>query len=459
MIRLFQVFIPAGVLTLLLTDTLIVLGCFLGAASLFLEVDLDLFLLDEGGLLRIGVAVATIMFAAYFRDFYSSGHGRSPILLLHSLSMVIGTTLIAQGLISYFSVRLRAPLRVMLPGCFCSMVLLFAWRLFYSAVVWKIAAQRVLFVGSSPLLEDIRARASKHDDMGLSVVGYVDDESPDSAPQGAKIIGPLSQLKEIAEAVKPDRIIIGLKERRDRMPVDTLLELRFAGYAIEEVASFYEKTCRRISSKDLRPAQLIFSNEFVSHNDWFTGAFDVLFSLVCLILALPLVMIIAAAVKLTSRGPVLYRQRRVGENNVPFTLFKFRSMYVDAEKHTGAVWSTANDPRVTPVGRYLRKLRLDELPQFFNVLRREMSLVGPRPERPEFVKILSEKIPYYRQRHAVKPGITGWAQINYRYGETFEDAVRKLEYDLYYIKYMSSSLNNYILFATLKIMFLGRGAQ
>jgi lipopolysaccharide/colanic/teichoic acid biosynthesis glycosyltransferase len=164
-------------------------------------------------------------------------------------------------------------------------------------------------------------------------------------------------------------------------------------------------------------------------------------------------------VRLTSPGPILYRQTRVGFNGVPFTVFKFRSMRTDAESGTGAVWAQRNDPRVTSIGGFLRKMRLDEIPQLFNVLRGEMSLVGPRPERPEFVRELSERIPYYRQRHCVRPGITGWAQISHKYGDTLEDTMVKLEYDLYYIKNLSQSLDIYIVFHTLKTMLLSRGAQ
>jgi exopolysaccharide biosynthesis polyprenyl glycosylphosphotransferase len=182
-------------------------------------------------------------------------------------------------------------------------------------------------------------------------------------------------------------------------------------------------------------------------------------ALIGTVLALPVMLVAAIAVRLTSRGPVLFRQTRVGLDGEVFTLYKFRSMYVDAEARTGAVWATKNDPRVTWIGRWLRMLRIDELPQLWNVLRGEMSLVGPRPERPEFVKVLAEKIPYYRQRHCVKPGITGWAQINHKYGDTIEDTVTKLEYDLYYIKHLSVALDVYIIFHTLKTMLRLRGAQ
>ena len=186
--------------------------------------------------------------------------------------------------------------------------------------------------------------------------------------------------------------------------------------------------------------------------------YSFLIALVSLVLSLPIMLLVALGVKLTSTGPVLFRQNRVGLNGKIFTIYKFRSMVVDAEATTGAVWAKKNDPRVTPVGAVLRKTRLDELPQIFNVLRGDMSIVGPRPERPEFVTVLSEQIPFYRQRHVVKPGVTGWAQINHKYGDTVEDTIIKLEYDLYYIKNLSPSLDLYIIFDTLKVMlFSGHG--
>jgi exopolysaccharide biosynthesis polyprenyl glycosylphosphotransferase len=182
-------------------------------------------------------------------------------------------------------------------------------------------------------------------------------------------------------------------------------------------------------------------------------------AVVAAVVALPIMALVAIAVKLSSTGPAVYSQRRTGKNDVPFMLYKFRSMYADAEAHSGAVWAKKDDPRITPVGKWLRKLRLDELPQLFNVLKGDMSIVGPRPERPEFVAELERRIPYYRQRHCVKPGITGWAQINHKYGDTIEDTIVKLEYDLYYIKNLAPALDAFIIFHTAKVMLLSRGSQ
>jgi exopolysaccharide biosynthesis polyprenyl glycosylphosphotransferase len=319
-----------------------------------------------------------------------------------------------------------------------------------------------LFVGGSPLLEEMAVHIDEHPELNLAVAGYVDDDTlAGSLRPGGKVLGPISSLREIAAAVRPERIVVGMTERRERMPVSELLELRFAGFIIEEAAATYEAVCLRVCTKELRPAQLIFSGELGPRpkSVLYQSIFNLCFAVVGTLVSLPIMLLTALAVKLSSPGPVLYRQVRVGMDGKLFTVYKFRSMQANAEAGTGAVWAVRGDPRITRVGRILRKLRLDELPQFFNVLRGDMSVVGPRPERPEFVRALSEQIPYYRQRHCVRPGITGWAQINHKYGDTLEDSIKKLEYDLYYIKNISQSLDTYIIFHTLKTMLLSRGAQ
>jgi sugar transferase (PEP-CTERM system associated) len=320
----------------------------------------------------------------------------------------------------------------------------------------------LLLVGGSPLLEDIGRHVADHPEAGLSVAGYVDDRhEPGSLLSGGKVLGPMSSLREIVKASQPHRLVIGMFERRNRMPVGELLEMRFAGHIIEEVSTTYERVCGRVCLKEIRPSQLIFSGELGPRpqNMVVQRLFNVFIAVVGLIVSFPIMLLTALAVRLSSPGPVLYRQVRVGLDDALFTVYKFRSMRVDAEAGTGAVWAQKDDPRVTSVGKIIRKIRFDELPQLVNVLKGEMSMVGPRPERPEFVRALNEQIPYYRQRHCVRPGITGWAQINYKYGDTLEDTITKLEYDLYYIKNMSMALDNYIIFQTLKAMLMTRGAQ
>jgi exopolysaccharide biosynthesis polyprenyl glycosylphosphotransferase len=237
--------------------------------------------------------------------------------------------------------------------------------------------------------------------------------------------------------------------------------MRMAGVAFAQLPSVYEEYTGKIAVENLRPSWLIFSDGF-SRVRGFGGvarALDVAGAALLLVLSLPLMLIAAVLVGTTSSGPVLYRQQRVGLNGRVFTIGKFRSMRADAEAETGAVWATpGRDPRVTPVGAFLRRSRLDELPQLWNVLRGDMSLVGPRPERPEFVKRLTEQIPFYGQRHVVRPGLTGWAQVRYAYGASVEDAMEKLQYDLYYVKNRSIALNFYIIWDTLKTVVTRSGS-
>jgi exopolysaccharide biosynthesis polyprenyl glycosylphosphotransferase len=240
-----------------------------------------------------------------------------------------------------------------------------------------------------------------------------------------------------------------------------MLQLRFAGIRFEEAAETFEEAFGRVSAREIRPSRLIFSSDLGPRKGslFWHSLFAILFAAFLLVLLSPVMLIVMIVVKLSSPGPAIHRQTRVGLNGSTFTVLKFRSMYMDAEARTGPVWATKNDPRITGPGKWIRRFRLDELPQLLNVLRNEMALVGPRPERPQFVASLTEQIPYYNYRHCVKPGITGWAQINYKYGDTLEDAIVKLEYDLYYIKNLAVSLDLFIIFHTLKVVLFSRSAQ
>jgi sugar transferase (PEP-CTERM system associated) len=463
MIRLFRVFIPASELALFVSEVLLIVASFVLAAFFALDFDPVVYLLYDGGMLRISLVAISIVLGMHFLDLYTKVKVKERILLAQQLCLVAGIAFLAQGLVSYVDPELMLPRQMMMWGTALTMGLIFVWRLVYSAFVLRvIGAQRILFVGANPVVAEITEELRGRPNIGLEVAGVLDDARPEGeALNGAQVLGPISSLREVAGALKPDRIVVGLSERRDRMPVNDLLELRFSGYVIEEAAATYEVVCGRICTKELRPAQLIFSGEMGPRpgSIFYQSVMNTVIALAALIVLSPILLLAALAVKISSPGPVLYRQRRVGLDGETFTVYKFRSMFVDAEKATGAVWAQKDDPRVTPVGRVLRRYRLDEFPQLINVLRGDMSIVGPRPERPEFVRTLSEQIPYYRQRHCVKPGITGWAQINYKYGETVEDTIRKLEYDLYYIKHMSFSLDTYIIFHTLKTMLLSRGSQ
>jgi len=455
--------VPVGTLALLVSEILLVTGSFILAAYYVMPVDPAGYLLDDGGDVSILLALLSILIGLYLHDLYSDIYVKSRIVLLQQLCLVIGVAFLVQGLVSYVDRGLRMPIRVMVLGSFLAMTSIFLWRILFSSYVAEVVGgDRLLLVGASSMLAEIAAFIARHPEKGLTILGYVNDaDQPGVDLPEAKLLGPLASLREIVAASHPTRIVVGMSERRRRMPVGDLLELRFAGHVIEEAASAYESVCGRVCVKELRPSQLIYSGELGPRRQTLLlqGIANVLTAGAGMIVASPLMLLTAVLVRFSSPGPVLYRQVRVGMDGHPFTLYKFRSMRADAEASTGAVWAAKDDPRVTPVGRILRKIRFDELPQLFNVLKGEMSIVGPRPERPEFVEALSAQIPYYRQRHCVRPGITGWAQINYKYGDTLEDTIAKLEYDLFYIKNMSLTLDTYIIFHTVKAMLMSRGSQ
>jgi exopolysaccharide biosynthesis polyprenyl glycosylphosphotransferase len=266
-------------------------------------------------------------------------------------------------------------------------------------------------------------------------------------------------IHEIALRLHIDEVVVAFEERRGSLPTDELLRCRLDGIIVQEVEPFYERLTGKIPAEAMRPSYLIFNEGFLQHPLAVAAkrAVDALFACVAILLTWPAMILTALAVRLDSPGPILFRQTRTGLSGQPFTLLKFRSMRQDAERETGPVWARENDPRITRIGRFIRKTRLDELPQLFNVLGGSMSMVGPRPERQKFVDELAAAIPYFRQRHIVKPGLTGWAQINYPYGNTVEDASQKLQYDLFYIKYQSLLFDLSILFHTIKTVVLRKG--
>jgi sugar transferase (PEP-CTERM system associated) len=295
------------------------------------------------------------------------------------------------------------------------------------------------------------------------VLGCVDGHPhPDGQPlRGVQVLGTVEELERVSRMTRPDVIVVALTERRQALPLPAILDCKLQGIEVQDWPSFYEKLTGRILVTGLRPSWLIFADGFRSSGVTVAlkRAMDVVLSVLALLASAPLCCLIALLIKLDSAGPVFYRQGRVGQGGRVFALIKFRSMHRDAERETGPVWAEDGDPRATRVGRLLRRTRLDELPQFINVLRGEMSLVGPRPERPAFVEYLQSRIPFYMSRYSIKPGITGWAQVQYRYGSTLEDAVEKLEYDLYYIKNQSLFLDLLILLHTLQVVVLGKGSR
>jgi len=460
--RLFKVFFPTRVVALLLSEIALIFGCYL-LAALFATETPSIFLTADSGMYRIGLVTLCVVIGFYLNDLYSQLRVRSRSQLLQQVCFVLGVAFLIQSLLDYLKLPDWAlPKWTMIYGSFLVLLIQPAWRVLYDRVVMRqLARETVLFLGASPIARMVGERLAESPHFGLSVAGYLEDSPESQGLPAGQLLGSISQLREIVETLKPQRIIVGLAERRGCMPVHDLLELRFSGIHIEEAQAAYEMVFTRVSVKDLRPSQLIFMADLGPRpqSEFLQGVYSFGLALFGFLVASPVMLLVALAVRMTSPGPMLYRQVRAGKDGANFTLFKFRSMYQDAEAKSGAVWASKNDPRVTPLGRWLRRLRLDELPQLINVLRGEMVIVGPRPERPEFVKVLVDQIPFYHQRLAVKPGITGWAQINHKYGDTLEDTLLKLEYDLYYIKNLNMTLDLYIMFQTAKVMLLSRGAQ
>jgi sugar transferase (PEP-CTERM system associated) len=324
--------------------------------------------------------------------------------------------------------------------------------------------ERLLLVGTSDAAVALaRELFERRYELGVEIAGFVD---PDPAKVGRSIINPgvigtIEDIPSIARARNVDRVVVSLADARGTLPMDKLLEMKLDGVAFDHLASVYEEYTGKIAVENLRPSWLIFSPGFRKSRALRAAKrfADLALAAIGLVVTLPLLVIAAAAVKLSSAGPVFYHQRRVGLHGRVFTVHKLRSMHLDAEAATGPVWAAKDgDPRVTRVGALLRRTRLDELPQLWNILKGDMSVVGPRPERPEFVAELTRQIRFYGQRHIVRPGLTGWAQVRYTYGASHEDALEKLQYDLFYIKHLSPALDLFIIFETLKTVILQKGA-
>lgn len=459
--RPFLQLIPAPVIGALVCEVVLTTCAYTTAAYVHADIDATVWLLYENGLLRIGLMVVGIILGLYLLDLYDHLRVTSRVALTQQISLVFGFAFLLQALLSYVQPQLVLPRWMMMTGSLALLVILPLWRIALSgALTGNLAGDRVLMLGASPVSMQIAEQIRKRPELGLTYVGYLDDE-PAEGENGEWRLGGVADLRRVVDEQKANRIVVGLREHRAKMPVYELLDLGFAGVQIEEAATSFEGVFQRVCTEQIRPSQLIFSTRLGPGPLMVRVQliYSWVIALVALLLAAPVMVVAAILVKVTSPGPALYKQKRVGLNGHVFTIFKFRSMRADAEAKTGAVWAQKNDPRITPLGRFLRKSRIDELPQLFNVLRGEMSVVGPRPERPEFVATLSEQIPYYRQRHVVRPGITGWAQINHKYGDTIEDTVKKLEYDLYYIKNLSPALDLLVMFHTAKVMLLSRGAQ
>jgi sugar transferase (PEP-CTERM system associated) len=452
-------------LLLLLAEATLVYGAIIGAVYLRVGFEGAPYeLIEKHGYWKAGVATLFCLTAFYLFDLYDFVvmHDRRELVL--RLIQALGLAWIALAFVFYAYPALMLGRSISLIALPLALGLGVAWRVM---IHWFLGhpgiGERILIVGSGKQAVEVAREVLSRPDAGYRIVGFVgtDSELLGKSLINPRVIGLTEQLGSIVKKEGIDRIVVAMGERRGQLPTDRLLALSLAGdVSIEEGASFYERITGRVSLEMLRPSWLIFSGRgrqarltTISRNvvHWTVA-------LIGFVLCLPIVIVTAALIKLESKGPVFYKQERVGKNGRPFVLTKFRSMRVDAEQ-SGPVWASKDDDRTTRIGRIIRKVRIDEIPQFWNILRGQMSFVGPRPERPHFVAQLAEEIPYYEQRHLIAPGLTGWAQIKYPYGASIEDARQKLQYDLFYIKHYGLVLDAIIMFETIKIILFGRGAQ
>lgn len=315
----------------------------------------------------------------------------------------------------------------------------------------------LLIVGTGTLADGIIDHLRKDARSSYRLIGCLDRAGTKN--RSAHVIGDFEELQDIVDSERVRHVVVALSERRGALPLDQLLDCKLRGVRVEDGTAFYETLTGKIPLAGLNPGFFIFGDGFRRPTEAAKRGIDLLLSTLCLLLSAPLFLLLPLLIRLTSQGPVFYRQERVGQNGSRFSMLKFRSMVDRAEGQGKAVWAVENDPRVTRIGKLMREFRLDELPQLLNVFRGDMSFVGPRPERPEFVETLSEVIPFYPLRHTVKPGITGWAQVRFHYGATVQDAAEKLQYDLYYIKHMSVVFDCRIAFRTIRVVLFRSGAR
>ncbi|NOX32319.1 MAG: TIGR03013 family PEP-CTERM/XrtA system glycosyltransferase [Deltaproteobacteria bacterium] len=464
MLRLLKQYFPIRNIIFYIFEGFIIFGSVL--LSTVLLTFSDSYMFDVLLVLRILLMTFICQICLYYNDLYdfdiSSTLAETTIRLLQAL----GVTSIALAFIYFLFPLAIIDRKIFILSILFLMVFIIGWRLIYIQILNKgIFNEHIIILGSSSLAVDIFKEIDNTIDCGYTVSVMI----PDSENEGYQVELPdkimvhknKKNLCRIAREMDIHKVVVALKERRGAFPTDELIRCRTAGIEVIEGSSFYEMLTGKVLVTKINPSWLIFSDGF--RKSWMKTALkrieDIILSAIMLILLSPVLVIVSILVKLDSRGPVFFSQDRVGLDKKEYMMHKFRSMVRDAEKLTGPVWAQDNDTRITRVGKVIRKFRIDELPQLWEVLIGKMSLVGPRPERKHFTDELEKQIPFYSQRFNVKPGLTGWAQVSYDYGATIDDAIEKLNYELFYIKNMSLAMDIIIILRTVKTVLFGRGAR
>jgi sugar transferase (PEP-CTERM system associated) len=462
MIRFLNVYYPTRTVVLLLSEASIVSGCFLAATWIMLgPPDTYIALHYEYGGLKVALITIVTLILSYYFDLYEPTIVSVRLQIYFRILLVLGFDCFILSAFLYFypDVNIGEPgdYVYVLGFALLAPALILLRRAYEWVVSFPIFRERVYVLGAGDYARKIVETIRSRPDIGMEVVDWEDVQLEPSERKQVWI----NALDNIAKSNPPvHRIIVAMEARRGELPVQELLMLRFQGITVEEDGTLHERLYGKIQLDGLRPSNFLYSEGFrIRPSQQFTRqCVSLCAAAIGLLLFLPFLPFVALAVKISSKGPVFFRQARVGMGGRVFQVVKFRTMFTDAEAG-GAKWATKNDPRVTKVGMFLRKTRIDEVPQLWNVLRGDMGFVGPRPERPEFTAWLAEELPFYYLRTLIRPGLTGWAQVRYSYGATLAETKQKLEYDLYYIKHMSLGLDLLIMFETVKTILRRRGAQ
>ena len=461
MIRLFKHYVPNAVLLLGMLDVVLLLvagelGWIWRQQQSGLTPDPILSRAPQLVTFAVTMEIAMVSVGVYGADaLQSMRHATARLIVSISLGIIFLSAIFFLAQVDYWRSNLLYAMGI-------SIVSLIFLRILLGKTLGSQAfKRRIVVLGAGARAERLK-QLSKAPGAAFAVVGYISMSEANRVIPEAIARDAIYNLADHVVLLNASEVVLALEERRNALPLKDLLRIKTTGVHVNEISTFLERETGRVDLDSVSPSWLIFSDGFSSGrmlSSMFKRLFDISASLLLLILALPLILLGALAVKLDSKGPAFYRQRRVGLYGTGFDIIKLRSMRIDAEVAGQAVWAEKDDPRITRVGRFLRKTRIDELPQCWSVLKGEMSFVGPRPERPQFVEDLEQKLNYYAERHMVKPGITGWAQINYPYGASIEDARQKLEYDLYYAKNYSPFLDLLILLQTLRVVLFPEGAR
>lgn len=462
MIRLFNTYVPGRTLFLGFSEACLIVFAFAASTAIWAGQDTELVLAYEGGLTKIVLVAAVFLISMYYLDLYDSLILTNPREIVVRLVQVFGVGTLLLSVIYFVFPQVQLGIGVFSVGLVFLALCLGFWReLFILGVRSLGLAQKIVLVGAGPFAAGIAQELAKRPEVGLALAGYVDQPNSVSPMDGVKYLGGPEVLTRLVQSERISRIIVAMTERRQRLPIEDLLACKTEGAMVQDGSDFYEALTGKISLDSLRLSWLLFSPGFrVSRLTLMQKrTASLLLSLIGLVVTLPVMIVVALLVRMDSKGPIIFRQKRVGKDGKIFTLLKFRSMYDGADAGGIHLPAVANDERCTRVGKWLRRTRVDELPQLYNIFRGDMYFVGPRPFVPDQERELAEKIPFYRQRWAVRPGATGWAQVNRGYCATIEDNADKLAYDLFYIKNMSVGLDLLILFKSLKTLLLGRGGR